>query len=115
MPAKKNKSVKLSDEALEALAQTFRLLADEVRLSLLQELKEGERMVGELVEVTGHGQASVSKHLKALYEGGLLERRKDGVKVYYGVKGEFVFSLCKMVCQRLDDEQKERGQIEFMI
>lgn len=115
MPAKKKKTTKLSEEALEALAQTFRLLADEVRLSLLQELKEGERMVGELVELTGHNQASVSKHLKALYDGGLLERRKDGVRVYYSVKGEFVFSLCKMVCQRLAEDQKERGSIEFMI
>jgi len=31
---------------------------------LLQELKEGERMVGELVELTEMAQAGVSKHLK---------------------------------------------------
>lgn len=115
MPRKKKKPAKLSEEALEALAQTFRLLADEVRLGLLQELKEGERMVGELVELTGQGQASVSKHLKALYDGGLLMRRKEGVKVFYSVKGEFVYSLCKMVCERLDEEQQDRGTIEFMI
>lgn len=115
MAPKKKNSHKLSEEALEALAQTFRLLSDEVRLGLLQELKEGERMVGELVELTGHGQASVSKHLKALYDGGLLERRKEGVKVFYQVKGEFVFSLCKMVCERLDEDQQERNTIEFMI
>lgn len=115
MPAKKKKSAKLSAEALQALAQTFRLLADEVRLGLLQELKQGERTVGELVALTGLGQASVSKHLKVLHDGNLLSRRKEGVRVYYGVKGEFVFSLCQMVCQRLAEDQDGRDEIEFMI
>ncbi len=49
---------------------------------LLQELKEGEQMVGELVELTGMGQASVSKHLKTMFDAGLLSRRKEGVKVF---------------------------------
>lgn len=107
--------MRLSEEALEALAGTFRILGDPARLALLQELKQGERTVGELVDLTKIGQASVSKHLKVLHDGNLLSRRKDGVRVYYGVKGEFVFALCQMVCQRLDEDQKERDEIEFVI
>lgn len=106
---------KLSDEALEAVAETFRLLSETGRLRLLQELKGGERMVGELVEATGMLQANVSKHLKALYEGGLVTRRKEGVRVFYAVDDEFVFSLCELVCARLDQDQRERREIDFMI
>lgn len=112
---KKSNEAKLSEEALEALAGTFRVLSEPGRLGLLQELKLGERTVGELVEVTGQAQASVSKHLKILHEAGLLSRRKEGVKVYYAVEDEFVFSLCRMVCARLDEKQKGRGEIEFVI
>ena len=85
------------------------------RLALLQELKEQERTVGELVELTHLAQAGVSKHLKALHEGGLLGRRKEGVKVFYFLEGDFVFSLCRMVCERLDEEQKGRNAIDFVI
>ena len=100
---------------MEALAETFRLLSEPGRLKLLQELKSGERTVGDLVEASGMLQANVSKHLKSLYEGGLVTRRKEGVRVYYGVDGNFVYSLCGLVCERLDKDQREWREIDFMI
>lgn len=109
------KPTKLSIEALELVAETFRALSDAGRLALLQELKEGERMVGDLVEATGMGQASVSKHLKTMFDAGLLGRRKEGVKVYYSVKDELVFSLCRLVCGKLEQDQKGRDLIDFAI
>ena len=109
------KKVKLSGDALELVAETFRALSDAGRLALIQELKDGELMVGELVELTGMGQASVSKHLKTMYDAGLLSRRKEGVKVFYSVKDELVFSLCRLVCGKLDDDQRGRGIVKFSI
>ncbi|MGB6223187.1 ArsR/SmtB family transcription factor [Haloferula sp.] len=111
----RSKKTKLSAEALALVAETFRALSDAGRLALLQELKEGERMVGELVEATGMGQASVSKHLKTMFDAGLLSRRKEGVKVFYGVKDELVFALCRLVCGKLDGDQKGRGEVDFSI
>ncbi|GAA5481621.1 ArsR/SmtB family transcription factor [Haloferula sargassicola] len=108
-----NATGRLSDEAVEAMAATFRVLSEPSRLSLLQEVKGGEKSVNELVEATGQGQASVSKHLKILFDAGLVSRRRDGTKVYYRVEGDFVFSLCKMVCDRLDEAQHSRGIIDF--
>ncbi|MBK1830994.1 winged helix-turn-helix transcriptional regulator [Verrucomicrobiaceae bacterium R5-34] len=115
MPKKKKQQGKLGEEALEAMAATFRVLSEPGRLALIQEVKEGERTVGDLVDETGLAQASVSKHLKILFDAGLLNRRKEGVKVYYSVKGDFVYSLCRMVCQKLDEEQRGRGEIDFVI
>jgi ArsR family transcriptional regulator len=112
---KGKKPSKLSSEALEMVAETFRALGDPGRLALLQELKDGEHMVGELVEASGMGQASVSKHLKTMHDAGLLSRRKDGVKVFYAVKDELVFALCGLVCGKLDDDQKGRSEIDFAI
>jgi DNA-binding transcriptional ArsR family regulator len=114
-PKKKKAAQKMNPEALEALAETFRLLSESGRLALLQELKEGERMVGELVELTGMAQAGVSKHLKVLHDGGLIARRKEGVRVYYSLEGDFVLMLCRMVCDRLTEQQRDRTEIEFMI
>lgn len=112
---KKKNAAKLGPDALERVAGMFRVLGEAGRLALLQEMKQGERTVGELVELTGQGQASVSKHLKLMHGAGLLERRKDGVKVFYGVKEEMVFSLCELVCGSLAERQRERTMVDFSI
>lgn len=106
---------KLAEEALEKLAGVFKVLSDGGRLSLLQELKEGQKTVGELVEITGQGQASVSKSLKMLKEAGLLERTKDGVRVYYRVEDKLVFDLCELVCGKLSRDHKSLGEIDYSI
>ena len=106
---------KLDARALEMVAETFRILSEPGRLSLLQELKAAEMTVGELVEATGLGQASVSKHLKLMHSAQLLTRRKEGVKVFYSLKDETVFSLCRLVCGKLAAEQQQKESIDFTV
>ena len=88
------KKKQMSPKALAKLGAVFKVLGDGGRLALLQELKQGEKTVGELVELTGQGQATVSKSLKMMSEAGLLERKKEGVRVFYRVEDRLVFDLC---------------------
>jgi DNA-binding transcriptional ArsR family regulator len=104
---------RLDATSLQKMAETFHALADAARLALVQELKSGEHTVGELTEATNMGQASVSKHLKALHDVGLLNRRKDGVRVFYSLRGDLVCSLCRMVCQKLHDQEMHRPSLHF--
>lgn len=106
---------KLGPAALHGIAEIFRVLADPGRLSLLQELKDGEKTVSELATGIHVGQPSVSKHLKVLADAGLLSRRKEGVKVFYSLKGELVFPLCQLVCEKLADDQENREIVDFSI
>jgi len=108
-------SRKLGSEALEEIAGVFRVMADPVRLALLQELKGGENTVGELSDTLQTGQPSVSKHLGILAGANLVERRKEGVKVFYSLKGEIVFPLCRLVCEKLSEDQQNRGMVDFSI
>lgn len=93
----------LTDEALQLVAAQFRLLAEPMRLKLLNTLCDSEMSVGELVEAIGAGQANVSKHLGILLEAGLVARRKDGVSVIYRIADESIFDLCETVCNRLGE------------
>lgn len=86
------------DPLLERIAARFRLLGDPLRLKLLALLASGERSVGELVELAGAGQPNVSKHLAALTEGGLVQRRKLGTSTRYTIADPSVLSLCDIVC-----------------
>ncbi len=56
----------------------FRVLADITRLRVVQLLLLEELSVGELVEIVGLPQSSVSRHLKALRDAGLVRDRRVG-------------------------------------
>lgn len=93
----------LTDAMMDLIAARFRLLGEPLRLKLLIALESGERSVGELVALTGAGQANVSKHLAALTQAGALHRRKAGVTVYYAIADDTIFTLCSVVCSGLQD------------
>ena len=69
---------KQSREALEQIAGRFRALSEPTRLAIVQELKSGERSVGEIVEAVGLSQANVSKQLSVLRDAGFLRREQKG-------------------------------------
>jgi len=65
------------------VATTFELLADPTRRRMLDELRTGERSVGELVERLGMSQPAVSKQLRVLREAGLATVRADAQRRIY--------------------------------
>lgn len=98
----------MTAEQLALVAERFKVLAEPVRLQLLQSLMPGERTVGELVEKTGLSQANVSKHLQLLLAHDLVARRKDGLFARYRLADDSVFQLCELVCRRLETSSRER-------
>lgn len=90
----------LSDAAYEQIGTFFKVLAEPLRLRLLNAMYDGERTVMQLVAATGGNQANVSKHLKVLLDAGLVARRKDGTNAHYGIADPIVFNLCESVCDR---------------
>lgn len=97
----------LSARALELVAHRFKLLGEPTRLRLLQLLMPGEKSVNELVNASGSTQANVSKHLGILADGGLVERRKVGVSIFYRIADPSLFTLCDLVCLSLQAQGTE--------
>ena len=64
-------------------AQLLHGLSDPSRLRILEELRDDERRVSDLVEATGLSQPNVSKHLNCLWGCGLVAREKRGREVHY--------------------------------
>lgn len=99
----RNEGYSVSNPLLELIAERFRLLGEPLRLKLLAALTTGERTVGELVTLTGAGQANISKHLMALTQGGLVTRRKQGTSSYYAIADPTIISLCNLVCANVQE------------
>jgi len=91
----------MPDEALALVARRFAVLAEPMRLRLLQALMNGERSVGALAEAAGGTQANVSRHLQTLADAGLVARRKEGLQVFYAISDPSIFELCTLVCGSL--------------
>jgi ArsR family transcriptional regulator len=91
----------LTEDALLLVAQRFAVLAEPMRLRLIQALFEGERNVTELVEATGGTQANISRHLQTLVSAHILTRRKEGLQVFYRVADPTIPKLCELVCGSL--------------
>jgi DNA-binding transcriptional ArsR family regulator len=95
------KKLKLSDDALVLVARRFAVLAEPMRLRLIQALFEGEKNVNALVAETSGTQANVSRHLQKLTHEHILSRRKEGMQVFYTIADESIYQLCELVCGRL--------------
>jgi DNA-binding transcriptional ArsR family regulator len=66
----------------------FNVLAEPTRRRILDELRQEERPVNDLVDILGVSQPGVSKHLRVLREAGLVEVRQDAQRRLYRLRPE---------------------------
>jgi ArsR family transcriptional regulator len=70
------------------MAGRFRLVSDRFRVRLLLALSREDHRAEELADIVGLKSAAVSYHLSHLRAAGLLEMRRDGLFVFYGLTEE---------------------------
>ena len=64
-------------------AALFRLLGDSARLRMLHALGRERLNVSELVAILGIAQSGVSRHLRLMRSGGLIDEERDGTWTFY--------------------------------
>lgn len=70
------------------MGTAFTVLAEPTRRRILDELRQQERPVNDLVQILGLSQPGVSKHLRVLREAGLVEVRQDAQRRLYRLRPE---------------------------
>ena len=75
-------------ESLTRTARLFHALSDETRLRILDLLRSRERCVCDLSDAIGAQQSRLSFHLRTLKEAGLVNDRRQGRWIYYGLRVE---------------------------
>lgn len=82
-------------------ADFLRALSHPLRLRVIEILKHGDQSVGVLVRRLAVQQSSLSRHLIALREAGILRSRQQGTTVYYGIQDDDVFGVLRPVAVML--------------
>ncbi len=75
-------------------AKTYKLLANEKRLEILNNIKYQERCVEDLVKILGVSKANVSQHLALLRHAGIVKTRRDGLNIYYKIVDAEIIKPC---------------------
>jgi rhodanese-related sulfurtransferase/DNA-binding transcriptional ArsR family regulator len=80
-------------ELFEQFARIGKALSSANRLEMLEFLAQAERGVDELARMTGLSVANTSQHLQQLRQAGLVDARKEGLRVYYRLAGDDIVRL----------------------
>ncbi|SRR6266545_1405099 len=83
-------------------ARVSKVLADQTRRQVLQDLRAGELAAGEIASRFSLSGPSVSRHLALLRAPGLVRKRRDGNRILYSLQedwlvacvGGFLSSVC---------------------
>ncbi len=101
----------INNKILQLHADLCKMLSNPTRLKILENLREDEKMVSELVEEVGVRQANLSQHLAELRKRNLVKSRKDGTNVYYKIANPKIIQACDLVREVLFDQLSENRKL----
>src|SRR5213082_347105 len=80
-----------------AYEDTLQALGDPTRRSVLEQLREGPRAVGEIAAELPVSRPAVSQHLRVLKEAGLVTERRNGTRRLYRLNPDGLDELRRYV------------------
>ena len=95
----------------EARAKIIKALAHPSRLFIVEELQKKERCVGELAEMIGSDQSTISKHLSILKTEGLVLDERHGTTILYHLKCPCILNFIDCVEEVLETKTQEQVNI----
>ena len=90
----------------------FKALCDENRVRILNYLTDGEKCASQLLDDLNIAQSTLSHHMKALIDSGLVVGRKEGKWMYYSISTDgidtAIYYLKLIKVNLIDSEKKSR-------
>jgi DNA-binding transcriptional ArsR family regulator len=101
----------MDDMVYKIKADFLKILGHPMRLKLIEELKNGEQSVGNLVDKLKIGQSSISRHLLDLRSAGILTSRQEKTTVYYDIADHDIFKVLRPVAMILRKKFKASERV----
>jgi DNA-binding transcriptional ArsR family regulator len=91
----------------EKQAKIVQAIGHPLRLEIIDFLKNGEQCVCDIAERVGSERSNVSKHLLLMVNAGVLEHRKEGLKVIYKLKCPCILDFFTCISGVLKQQVKD--------
>jgi ArsR family transcriptional regulator len=92
-----------SEEALDGLAEFFKLFSDKTRVSILLALSHSEMCVCDLSMLLKMKQPAISQHLKVLRQMRMVRTRRDGKVIYYTLDDDHIRIVLKYGLEHIEE------------
>ncbi len=81
------------------------------RIKIVEALRDGPRCACELLPLLGMEQSNLSRHIKILFQAGILNNWKEAQKIMYEVADKRYFQILDTLKEILKDKAIERIKI----
>jgi ArsR family transcriptional regulator len=95
----------------EKQAEVAKAIAHPLRIAIVNFLKDGEQCVCDIAEHVGSERSNVSRHLSVMLNAGLLESRKEGLKVIYRLKCACIVDFFSCVSRVLKQQAQDNERL----
>ncbi len=95
----------------ELKAEIIQAAGHPIRLAVIEFLGRGEQCVCDIVEHVGAQRSNVSRHLSVMVKAGVLESRKDGLKVLYKLRTPCIVNFLACVEQALRERMRRETSL----
>ncbi|MCY2930150.1 MAG: metalloregulator ArsR/SmtB family transcription factor [Planctomycetota bacterium] len=95
----------------EMKAQIIQAVGQPIRLAILDFLKDGEQCVCDIAKAVGAERSNVSRHLTVLLNAGILECRKDGLKMIYSLRTPCIMNFFSCVADVLKSQLAKNNRV----
>jgi ArsR family transcriptional regulator, virulence genes transcriptional regulator len=98
-------------ELYKLKADISKAFSDPKRLMIINELRDGEKTVGELVETLEISQAIISRELGILKSKGVVKPRRMGNNIYYSLISLRICEACDIVHEVLLEQLSQNKKL----
>ncbi len=92
-------------------ADVIAAMGNPIRLAAIDFLRDGEQCVCDISDHIGAQRSNVSRHLAILLNAGVVDHRKDGLKMMYSLKTPCILNFLKCVEGVLTEKAKDAASI----
>lgn len=88
-------------------AEVIAAVGHPIRLAVIDFLRDGEQCVCDIASHVGAKRSNVSRHLAVLVKAGILDYRKDGLRMMYSLRTPCILNFMKCVEGVLRENARE--------
>ena len=86
-------------------------MSSAIRIEIVHVLRDGPQRVSEIARITGHPQATISRHLGVLRNGGVVIAHRHAQDVVYQIANPKIVSICDLMRAVLAEEATRRSKL----